>query len=215
MAIEQGRGLSVGPNPLEFPQNSTQRELYRLFYLSFRFSQGITELQASLFQWLKAERYLDSIAIPHELPSVIAHTSAPRRHDVSGHMHQGHSLRHMWEELSATKDKEVETGGEELAEKIYRYMLDREIYYQSKRRPGREPDASFVADSSSDPHASLLRRHAIIGVPTGHAAYDVLFGRIKDVIQRDANSNPSLRQLKDSWEKNHANESFFPTLESL
>lgn len=196
-----------------------------LFRQSFRFSQGDPKLQGSIFSWLVFKGYISEKDVPSlDVPSAIYNVQPPRLHKDSrgGIDERKADIRETWHQLyervrETDPDNETST---HWAKYILSGIVDRDLKYQKEERPDRSGRV-FPPDSPNDPHASLLRKFAILGESTGVDAYDILHAEIgahviryksemdselvpfQNPLTNDQRETNKLAELATLWEKNH------------
>lgn len=195
-----------------------------LFRQSFRFSQGDPNLQGTIFSWLVVKGYISENDVPIEVPSAIYKVQPPRLHKDSrgGIDERKADIKEMWHQLyervrETDPDSETSTN---YAKDILSGIIYRDLKYQKEERPDRTGRV-FPPDSPNDPHASLLRKFAILGESTGVDAYDILHAEIgvhiirykseidselvpfQEPLTNDQRVINKLAELADLWERNH------------
>jgi hypothetical protein len=211
---------------------SNERQLYNLAMQSFRYSQGHVFLQQELFSWMREKQFLDPILplINAEMPEYIFSLRAPQKHKHESEGERKLVVEEFWRKirfasLITPQDRMTsEERSKKYEKSILGLMLDQDNKYQTHERQRRNGDEKNVPDSSNDPHASFLRRHAVLGKPTGSREFDALFSDLKPLLWQykkteyspydysdDAGLSDKTLILEVLWEQNHPGHSFFPT----
>lgn len=201
-----------------------ERDLQKLFYLSFRYSQGDVHLQHDLLSEIKRLGYIDPSLVIQELPpDYIYSLTIPKQHDLVGEDARKASLELEWDGIKKIGNKSEKIVEEESLEiHILSKMIQRDRMYQLSQRRGRT-GVMAGSDSNGDPHASFLRKYALHGANSGHPAYDEIFKALQtmmiDIKTHHAAANTLdilypgmsdyLSELEKLWEENHSGEKFW------
>ncbi|HLD83457.1 MAG TPA: hypothetical protein VI979_01225 [archaeon] len=182
-------------------------EILKIFYNSFRHSQGFLELEGAIFEWLAGEGYLHGLL--EESPEGYGKLSMPKGHIQSNPEAVNSRFREAWNKMY--RKKGFRYGGfsprEIVASVLTTGIINADLNYQAKNRANRE--GSGCPDSYQDPHASFLRRYALTGVDAGHPAFNAMYAKVKE-IALFGGSTANLPRLATAWERNHPGELFLP-----
>ncbi|HYM65504.1 MAG TPA: hypothetical protein VES68_03415 [Candidatus Sulfotelmatobacter sp.] len=169
-----------------------QRDLRKLFLLSFQYSQGVPNLQHDLFRWSILNGFLPSLQeLPDQAPFYIANITPPSLHmrfNINQYasektVYEG-GMQHEWKLLAKiVKDENNKPSVREyLVEDLTRAMIKRDLQYQYRERPTRDGTQISIPDSYQDSHKSFVRKHVIMKLPAGHPSYDKLFEEMETII---------------------------------
>jgi len=222
--VEKAYSFIYGHKEPEY--TNEELELRLLVGLSYRYAQGDRSIQQDLLQHLNQSGYIDPKFINGDTIAKVASIAPPHTHTsipVYKIIEENEWVWKRFVNISATQDQFE--SGDTLIRDITEDMIARERKFQNGVRDGREVGISTAPDSRPDPHASLLRRHALRGAPSGHKAFDELFKSIngfllagKSYIEDPENINipfssdgtvGNLIQLQKKWEENHPGEKFW------
>lgn len=168
--------------------NVQEAEIGRLFYLSFRFSQGDQGRQEKILYWVYLNGFIKKSQI--STPSIPNYFSGkfdiPVKHTDAGFMS---GATEMWRTLyeivqkpEITKRKYKLTSNDALNDALMLDLLSGDLAYQSQLRPGRTVSKDTIPDSLNDPHASLVRKYVLNGQNSGHAAYNQMCNELREVL---------------------------------
>lgn len=196
-----------------------QRQAFSLFYFSFQYSQGDLTLQADIFRWLRMSNQINkSLLTPSFLKSIM--TINPPKGHTGGYNRNTNriyrALTHTWEELTAVLGEPVPQKDRVLTNCL-KGILERDSYYQDKITPraGRLITSNYLPDCDDDPHASHLRRYAVLKQKTKHPVFDQFYSEIGDFLDqaicetgRGTLIGYRFFNLIELWEKNHPGHKF-------
>ncbi len=209
-----------------------EQRIFEIFTLSFRFSQGSDLAQSSISQWLSATGYLDDLKIPRVTPSYAYDLPVPHTHSnlAKNKPDAKRDVDNSWFDLFNARENRARLRANAVLPYMLYGIIQKDTKFQIEGRPGREvpPGESVNPDSKEDPYASHLRRYAINRHPTGHDAFNHMFGDLSALLNdpvelgslRVLAENPedgaitplpgALLELKSKWEQNHPGKTFFP-----
>lgn len=204
MEFQIDRNIEIKPPVLE--------NLRRYFYLSFRYSQGSHELQEKLFVWTAHRNIYTNV--PVEIPSTfLGLMKTPENHQDEELHAQRAIFRGEWDVMAKhlNKVRETQTNPNLLLQDIASSMVHRDIIFlKDKARHVSGEYNPKNPDSSSDPHASYIRRYSILQKPTGHTEFDYLFKEIQGIVTaKQFKSTIRGVDLVRLWEKKHKGHSFY------
>ncbi|MBS3054014.1 MAG: hypothetical protein J4431_00570 [Candidatus Aenigmarchaeota archaeon] len=182
-------------------------DILRIFYNSFRHSQGFLELEGAIFEWLAGEGYLQGV--PEEPPEGFGKLSMPKGHIQRNPEAVNSRFREAWNRMHGKTD--FRYGGfsprEIVTSVLTTGIINADLNYQAKKRPNR--DGTGAPDGYQDPHASFFRRYALQGADAGHPAFNAMYGQAKETAQFGGIVG-NLPRLATAWESNHPGELFLP-----
>lgn len=184
-------------------------ELVKIFYLSFRFSQGNPEQQDRIFK-LMNRRMLPS-ELPIDVPEKVMETLPIPKNHIPIYSVRFEVFRSEWRRMyyilcgSQTEDHT------KIKSDFIESMIDSERQFLTREdgRLGRVMNGDVEPDSSKDPYASLFRKYILFGKNTGNYFYDKLFQELKDEFEKSPNII-YLEDLENLWELRHPGNKFYP-----
>lgn len=192
------------------------KDLYRFFYLSFKFSQGVPSAQYRIFSWVGTQGFYPDT--PKTLPKDFQEKlKIPLLHKDPTTMNSpdiNREWKKQWEVMGERLADPGSTSSGGFITAITRHMIDSDLAYMFKNRLGRDKDAKFSEpDSDQDPNASFIRRFAIMLKPTGHVVYDKMFLEIsKELKDKSIRKDQKTIDLAKKWEEIHKGHGFFVNL---
>lgn len=203
-------------------ESLTQHEfsVLKIFRESFRHSQGSTEFQSYPIEYLAKKGYLKGLPITERPPNFIFQYLKPPKnhdHDKSTEMLINASITSLWDVLygyaHVYTEKEHAFKGKEGINDLIEFIASISISFDTNRQDkqrSRFTDAPRMMmtefyDSFLDPHASQIRRYAVLGVDAGHPGYNEMFRDIKAYIKEDP---ASLHKLIPAWSLRHPHVDF-------
>jgi hypothetical protein len=210
-----------------------QKEQLTLLRGIYQLSQGYTDLQKSLMEYLINIGEMDVDILGNIPDEVFDRALTPPK------VHAELSDRALKGDLAATKSmiqefRFAQENGESsndivlkpLVVKILRQLLEPETRYQDsiRNRPLQTSNEPIEPDSVFDPHASLLRKYVLNGHPIipGQSAVNRSFGvlfedlghtitavRRTDQREEYVGLQFQLYTLESSWERNHPGHQFY------
>ena len=200
--------------------SAAEKDLQRLFYLSYRYSQGSAGLQLDLFLDIIHHGFVDTSLLDEQVPDFILSLSPPKHHIPVGEDVAKSSHRLEWNHFREVTQQTVKKT--DRSDILFKMIMS-DYLFQERERLGR---ASMwtESDSNQDPHASFLRKYALHGANSGHPAYDELFKSLREMMIDfkllnnaasidDKDKMGYLFELEKLWEENHPGEIFWDSLE--
>lgn len=195
-----------------------EKEIFALFFLGFKFSQGRPQTQSLINCWLDARGYLTDIDLPSSAPDYITRLiKPPKRHDRSSDRRiVQENISSEWAKFFTAKAYNkglVRSVAGQITIPILSEMISADIHYQGRPRPTRVVHLENVIepDSRHDPHRSFFRWYVLLGHEAGHPAYNHLFCESREVLvgRREMLTN-ELTRLQDCWSIKHPGHEFWP-----
>lgn len=195
-----------------------QLSVLKIFRESFRHSQGSPEFQQYPIEYLTKKGYLKGLPIPKTPPEYIHHLlKPPKNHDNSVQVNITTSINSMWEILygyaHVYAEKDHAMRGKEGINNLIECITNITIFFDTNRQEKPRPritDAPPMMmteyyDSFLDPHASHIRRYAVLGQDAGHLGYNEMFREIHTYIK---DTQSSLKKLIPAWSRRHPHVDF-------
>lgn len=213
--IELLRPRTDSPEPKYSPEQ--KKDIKLLFTLSFQYSQGNDTLQSEMFRWLMVNGYFP-YSISNKPPQFALDIKPPLYHMDTGTLIQTEQdvVRGDWHRINkvSTEQRQEKPIKKPLIETITQGLLERELKYQIKPRPGRSITDITEPDSKLDPHKSFFRRHIVQKNPCGHHAFDLMFEEIAKATiesEKPGKFDQQVSELARLWDQNHiqSGETFF------
>jgi len=189
------------------------KDLYRFFYLSFRFSQGVPSAQYRIFSWAGTQGFYPNVSktLPKDfqekfkIPFLHKDPRTMNAPDVN------REWKKQWEVMHQKLSDPGTTSAKSFIKAITMHMIDSDLAYMYKNRLGRDVGSKFAeADSDQDPHSSFVRRYAIMLKSTGHPVFDKMFLEIsKELNNKSVRKDQKTTELAKKWEQIHEGQDFF------
>lgn len=191
-----------------------QIEVRQIFKLSFMHSQGSSSFQPHIFDYMRYFGFLKPMDID-EIPLFLLDIKPPTNHVVQVDASQVDALRFTFIGFKRYLGENPKLMTNYFKPDNHAHYLSAGLSnfdkrYQNDKRgvpPFTENISIDLYDSYFDPHASFLRRYAVLGHPTGHPGYDQMYKHIAEFISDDLGY---LDDLVKVWEPNHPGGVFFP-----
>lgn len=161
----------------------TPEHIGRLFFESFRFSQGNPAAQERIFQYL-SERFgaklspeLIDQGVSMAAPRIIGFVSRGIKHASRGSSQSNLTInneRNDW--IQAQQQDETETSRYDPLE-LLKLVLERDNGYATRERPNRNGYTAKTSRSDS-PHLSHFVFYGLLGEDTGCAEYNEMFSEL-------------------------------------
>lgn len=187
-------------------KDSVDSDLVRFFYLSFRYSQGSSDLQEQIFNWTASSKLLAKP--PTNIPEIaLLNFKLPKRHtDLSTDVLSA-VFTSEWRDLVKAFMFPVSEPNIYLPS-IVTLMIEQDIRFV---RIGRGTSLGKIKDDSDqDPNTSYIRRYVFLGKPSGHPVFNRLFLDLKKMLKpTKLGERQSLKSLEKLWEEKHPGQKFF------
>lgn len=192
------------------PEAPDVKLLSRLFFLSYKFSQGNVRIQKYIFEYLKTKHLnwrfseeLKEALITNLFDTFQRFAGNSKVHEEQNIEETDQSLRDEVNYLSHVFNKDLENKNlikiltDSVVELDYKYLI---------RRGGRPRSESHGLTPATDPFLSHLIYYGFLGHNTGAEEYNGMFREITDYIRFGNLSEEDLNRLKEIifvWNEKH------------